>query len=164
MDWRLTVIFLHLTGVFIFLLAHGTSVSVSFRLKREVNPDRIRALLDLSVQSFAGMGVGLVLLLISGIVGGFIGNYWGRGWIWAAIVILILVSAGMTFFGSMFYTKVRAAVGVPPYKQSDQQPLGAAKDATEIAALLNTNQPILLSIIGFGGILIILWLMIFKPF
>lgn len=156
--------FLHVAGAFIFLLAHGASANASLQLKRERNPDRIRALLDMSIQSFAGMGVGLVLLLITGIIGGFIGNYWGRGWIWAAIILLIALIGGMSGFGSAYYTKVRSAVGVPAYKRSDQQPLDTTQSEAEIAALLNNNRGILLTVMGLGGILIILWLMMFKPF
>ena len=70
----------------------------------------------------------------------------------------------MSMLGSRFYTKVRAAVGVPPYKRSDQQPIGEVKSEEEIAKLLDTNQPVILSLIGFGGVLIIAFLMMFKPF
>ena len=36
--------------------------------------------------------------------------------------------------------------------------------AAELDALLTGSQPVLLTVIGFGGLLLILWLMMFKPF
>ncbi len=40
--------FLHVLGVFAFLMAHGASASMLFRLRRERDPEKIRTLLDLS--------------------------------------------------------------------------------------------------------------------
>jgi uncharacterized membrane protein len=157
--------FLHVASVFLFLLSHGASANISFQLKKERQPDRIRALLDLSAWSFIGMGVGFLLLLITGIIASFAGPWAAKnGWIWVSIGLLLAITVSMSILGSAFYTKVRAAVGVPPYKRSTQQPLGETKSEEEIAKLLNTNQPIVLSVIGFGGILIIAYLMMFKPF
>ncbi len=40
------------------------------------------------------------------------------------------------------------------------QPVGAA----EMDALLAAGRPMLITMIGFGGIAVIAWLMMFKPF
>lgn len=157
--------FIHVASVFMFLLSHGASANVAFQLKNERTPDRIRALLDLSSWSFIGMGVGFLLLLITGIIDAFDPVWVGHnGWIWLSVGLLLAITVSMSFLGSAFYTKVRAAVGVPPYKRSNQQPIGETKSEEEIAKLLNTNQPLILTLIGFGGILIIAFLMMFKPF
>ncbi len=158
------IVFLHLTGVFVFLLGHGASANVAFKLRGERNPDRIRALLDLSLTSFGGMYVGLLLLLITGIIAGFMGNHWIHGWIWASIVLLIALFVLMYLLGTSYYNKVRHAVGVPIYKRSDQQPLGETKSEPEITALVNTSQPLIVMVVGVVGLLLLLWLMMFKPF
>src|SRR5947209_1968551 len=44
-------VFIHLAGVFGFLLAHGVSVSVLFRLQKERNPERVNDLIALSGSS-----------------------------------------------------------------------------------------------------------------
>ena len=41
-------VFLHIAGVFAFLTAHGVSVGVAFKLRRERDPQRILALNELS--------------------------------------------------------------------------------------------------------------------
>lgn len=158
------IVYLHIAGVLLFLLGHGASANVAFALRRERNPDRIRALLDLSLNSCIWMYGGLVLLLLSGIVAGFMGNHWGRGWIWAAIVIFVVLFVGMYALGSAPLGRVRQAVGLQPYRRTGQVPLGEVKSEAELNALLNTNQPIYVMVLGLGGLLIILWLMMFKPF
>lgn len=108
--------FIHVASVFMFLLSHGASANDAFQLKNERTPDRIRALLDLSAWSFIGMGIGFLLLLITGIIDAFdpvrVGH---NGWIWLSVGLLLAITVSRSFLGSAFYTKVRAAVGVPPY-------------------------------------------------
>ncbi len=158
------IVFLHIAGVFVFLLGHGASLNVAFKLRGERNPERIRALLDLSLTSFISMYAGLLLLLVTGIIAGFMGNWWGQGWIWAAGVLLVALFFSMYLFGSRYYNRVRNAVGLGDYKSSNAQALGETASEGQIAALLNTAQPLLLTVLGLGGLLIILWLMMFKPF
>ena len=57
------IVFLHVAGVFIFLLGHGGSANAAFQMKHERDPDRLRALLDMSVRSFIGMYLILWLMV-----------------------------------------------------------------------------------------------------
>lgn len=158
------IVFVHIAGVLLFMLGHGASANVALALRRERDPERIRALLDLSVSSFSWAYLGLVILLIAGIVAGFMGNHWGRGWIWTAIVVLVVLGVAMYALGSAPMGRLREAVGLKPYRRTGQIPLGEVKSETEIAALLTNNQGIYLTVLGLGGILILLYLMVFKPF
>ena len=49
------LVFVHLLGLFGFLLAHGASSSAAFALRRERNLERVRALLELSANSYGVM-------------------------------------------------------------------------------------------------------------
>lgn len=158
------IVYLHIAGVFIFLLGHGGSANAAFQIKRERNPDRLRALLDLSVWSYIGMYAGLLLLLVTGIVAAFMGSYWGKGWVWASIMILVALGIIMWIFGSAYYGKVRTAVGLAPYRRTEQMAPGNPASEQELDALLRSNQPIILTVSGLLGLLLILWLMMFKPF
>ena len=66
-------VFIHLAGVFGFLLAHGVSVSVLFRLQKERNPERVNDLIALSGSSIRMFYVSLGVLVAGGIVAGFVG-------------------------------------------------------------------------------------------
>ena len=78
------VVYLHVLATLTFLLAHGVSRVVAWRLKNRPDPAQARAWLELNANgAVVGMFYGsLLLLLISGIVSGFIGDWWGQGWIW----------------------------------------------------------------------------------
>ena len=45
------LVFLHMTSVVGFVLAHGASASMGLRLRRETSPDSIRSLVVLSTLS-----------------------------------------------------------------------------------------------------------------
>ena len=69
-----------------FFIAHGTSMAVAFRLKRERDPERVRALLDLSGWATALPGATLAPLgFVAGIAAGFMatgGDRLGSGSPW----------------------------------------------------------------------------------
>jgi len=159
------IVYLHIASVFIFLLGHGVSVHVAFVLRRERNLDRLCALLDLSLFSYLSMMIGLVLFLVTGIIAGIMGSHWGRWWIWTAVVLLVALFVFMSAYGAQYYSRIRIAVGLKPYRRTDQVvPLGPVVSEFEIGALLNSNRPMILLLVGVMGLLVILWLMMFKPF
>ena len=158
------IVFLHVIAVFGFLLAHGASASVAFRVRSERNLDRLHALLELSGASQGVMYASLGLLLLTGIIAGFMGNWWSRGWIWLSLGLLIAIMVAMYALGSNYYGKVRKATGLEFMDGMKPHPPMEPVGAEEIDALLASGRPMLIAVIGFGGIAVIAWLMMFKPF
>jgi hypothetical protein len=157
-------VYLHIAGVFGFLMAHGVSAGVALRLGSEREPERIRALLDLSGHAIRFMYLALLLLLAGGVAAGFSGGWWGQLWIWAALVVLVLIFVGMQVRGSGYYTSLRKAIGAQYFEGRKVQPPLPPKSAEEIAALVSPARGMELLGIGVVGLLIILWLMVLKPF
>jgi hypothetical protein len=151
------MVFLHIAGVFAFLTAHGVSVGVAFRVRGERDPRRILALLELSAWSTSLMYLGLLLLLTGGVIAGFIGDWWGSGWIWVSLGTLVLVMIGMYMVAAGYYKRLRLIVGA----MADGS---QAVSDERLSELLEGPRPWVLAVIGFGGILFILYLMLFKPF
>ncbi len=106
----------------------------------------------------------MLVLLLSGIIGGFMGHWWGEGWIWLSLALLIGINAAMFLIGSRHYTRLRKALGMPWFDRRKVQPPGEPASVEEIDALLAGAPAMSMTVIGFGGIAVILWLMIFKPF
>ncbi len=158
------VTYLHVFGVFVFLLAHGASFAVAFKLRRERNLERVRALLELSTEMFGVMYGSLLAILVLGIVAGFMGSWWGHGWIWASIVLLVLLVVLMGARGSSYYGTLRQAVGMPYMEGFKIVPGVAPKSEQEIDALLNSSRAFEITAIGVIGLAALLWLMMFKPF
>ncbi len=158
------IVFLHVLGGFGFILAHGASAAVSFRLRRERNLERIRALLDLSGSSLNVLYISLLVLLAGGITAGFMRRWWGHGWIWVALGLLIAILVAMYLRGTSYYTSVRKAAGLEYMVGSKPHPPEPPASPEEIDALLSSSRPVELAVIGGVGLAAILWLMIFKPF
>ncbi len=156
------IVLLHVVGAFVFALAHGVSVAVSLRLRTVSDRGELRGLLALSQLSIGGLYVGLVLLLIGGVWAGFAGDHWGRAWIWAAIAILVIITAAMYAIATPFYSRLRVAAGatVDPTQVERAEPI-AEGDLAEMTA---SGRPLALAAIGGIGLLLILWLMVVKPF
>jgi len=158
------IVFIHIVGVFAFLLAHGVSAAVLLRLRSERDPAAVRTLLDLSARSMIAMAIGGLVWLVSGILAGFSGNFWttGRYWIWASLVIAFVIIGVMTPWGRLYLDKVRAAVGIDP-KTGTIDAL-APVDPAALDAAIKSGRPMLLAGIGFGGLIVLAYLMMFKPF
>jgi Predicted integral membrane protein (DUF2269) len=157
------VVFLHVLGAFVFVLAHGVSMIVSFRLQRERDRVRQAALLELSQLGIGLTYIGLLVLLLAGIVAGFMGGHWGRLWIWTALGILVVIVAVMYVVATPFYGRMRAAAGVPGTEQTGARLQPPATPA-DLDALATSSRPIILALVGGVGLAAIIWLMLFKPF
>ena len=157
------VVLLHVLGAFAFVLAHGVSMVVSFRLRGERDPARQAQLLELSGVGVGLMYIGLAVLLVAGVAAGFLGNHWGRGWIWAALAALVVVIAVMYAVATPFYGRMRAAAGVPGSQQMAARLKPPATPA-DLGALATSNRPLLLAAVGGIGLVVIVWLMLSKPF
>ena len=157
-------VFIHVLGVFLFLIFHGASVAVLFRVRNERDPLVLRPLLDLSARSVAGMGIGAAIWFFAGILAGFSGNFWatGRLWLWVSLVLTVVIVGLMTPLGAFYINRVRSAVGIDPKTRAVDPAFVADPAAIEAAA--RSGQPMLLAAIGFGGLAVLLYLMMFKPF
>jgi hypothetical protein len=158
------IVLIHVVGVLIFVLAHGVSVGVLLRLRSERDPAALRTLLDLSRRSLTVAGIGFLIWFLGGILAGFSGNWWttGRLWIWASLVIAIVITGLMTPMGRFYLNRVRTALGVDP-KTGVYDP-AVHVDSAAVEAAIASGQPALVAGIGILGLLVLLWLMMAKPF
>jgi hypothetical protein len=152
-------VFLHMLGVFGFLLAHGVSIFVAFRVQQEKDIHAIRALLGLSARAVMMTTMSLLVLLIGGVVAGFMGHWWSHGWIWTALVVFVLVWMLMSIFTGPAFRKARMAVGFTGPTTIDESIV-----SDKLPEALAELRPWLAAVIGGVGLLVILWLMMLKPF
>jgi cytochrome bd-type quinol oxidase subunit 2 len=150
-------VLLHIVGVAGFLLSHGVSMFVLFRI-REGGLDRERILdyATLSGQTTAPMYLFLAMLLVGGIAAGIVGKWFSYFWIWGALIVLVLTMAGMYGVARPYFARVKAACEVRPSgvpRVSDE----------ELAQILRGPTTQVIAAIGGIGLLIILYFMVFKP-
>ena len=163
MNLYASVVFVHVTTVMLFFIAHGTSMAVAFALKRETDPARVRALLDLSRFSLGAPAIFVIVVgLLTGILAGFMGNHWGRLWIWVSLVVFLAVAGAMTPLASLRLNPIRAAAGMAPANKKDAVP--PVEDAEELRRLIDAWRPLPIAAMGLTAFVVILWLMLLKPF
>jgi hypothetical protein len=158
------IVFLHVISTFAFLLSHGAAVSMSFALKRERDLQKIKALLDLSNTSNPLMLWTLLSTIVFGVMAGFQLNWWRFGWIWTSLVLLVIIVFLMARLGAEVYGEARKVAGLPYKIKGKPFPPEPPKSDEELFAILEKSNPVLLTIIGYGGYAVIAWLMLVKPF
>jgi hypothetical protein len=156
------MVFLHLLGSFAFVLGHGASIAVAFRLRKERDRARIAALLDVSSWGITFMYIGLLVLIVAGVVLGFMGGYWGSWWLWVSIVLFVLVMGAMYGIAMPYYRGVRVLSGA---RMPESARAKAEERATEglLETLPTSWRPSALAAIGGVGLAVIIWLMIAQP-
>jgi hypothetical protein len=163
MDWQPWLKLLHVTAGFTFAMAHGVSAFTVLKLRGERDPSRVTALLDLSKFSLPISDLAILVLLASGIASGFVGSYWGHAWIWIAIGLLVFLFIFMGLRGVRYHDTARHALGTAGFYDKKGAPIPEA-DPAALAAALDSPRAMELAAVGGIGLLVILWLMVVKPF
>jgi hypothetical protein len=158
------LVFLHVLSALTFFLAHGTSAAMAFKLRRETDLARIRAMLDLSDSTLEVMVVAFIGLGLTGIALPFFNQNWNKGWVWTAIILMIFVFLWMVWMNERAYKTLRRLVGLPYRRGSKEYPAEPPASVEEVTAVLKKGNVTGLVLVGYVIPAIVLWLMIFKPF
>lgn len=158
------IVFLHVLGAFTFVMAHGASATVVFKLRRETSRERIAALLDLSSASLRVMYLALLVMLLAGLAVGFWSSWWGQGWIWLTLGLLLAETAAMWAMATRPFSRLRQALGPPRLSGGEPQPAVPPASAELVIACSAAIHPLAITVVGFGGLALMVWLMRFKPF
>ena len=157
----------HVLSAMAFILIHGFSGLIALRVRAERDRSRLTGLLDLSAGWLNWGWLALATVLASGILAGIAGGWWtsGRLWIWASLIVFIAVGAAMTPIAAGYMEAARHAVGMPSVmdRRKNVEPPPAASDA-ELERILSSSRPLVTTVIGLGGIAVLTWLMMMKPF
>ncbi len=153
LEWA---VYLHILGALLFMLAHGASAAVVFRLRRERDPNAVRVLLGLSGVTIPALYLGLLLLIGAGLWAAGSGGWFSAGalWLWVSIVLLVVVLGVMYGMLTPAFKRLRQTVGDG----------SAPVDQAALDQALAAPGPMIGAGLGLLGIVLILWLMVLKPF
>jgi hypothetical protein len=158
------LIFLHVLSALTFFLAHGASAAMAFKVRKETDLARIRAMLDLSESTIEIMFVSFLGMGLTGVALPFLIRIWNKGWVWASIILMIFVFIWMVWMNERAYKTLRKLVGLSYRQGSKEYPAEPPAGAEEVAAQLKKLSVKGLVLVGYVIPTIVLWLMIFKPF
>ncbi len=151
--WRL----LHLAGIFGFLICHGVSMFVLYRIRNvQLDRSKIGELISFSGLTTMPMYVSMAVLVAGGVGAAVTIDAFSHPWLWLSIAILLITVGMMLAVASPYFKKITAAC--------ELRPSGVPRKADEeLEALLHSRATTLITAIGSAGLASILYLMIFKP-
>ena len=138
------IVFVHIASVLGLLLVHP--VTVAFHLKEERNDVRIRELLEVSEAASTLRWTFFGLTIATGILLGVMSGSWGTAWFVASLAIFVAIGLVMNVYGGRTIDRI-----------------ADTKDDAEMERLLSRFQPMILAVTGTVGLLLVLYLMLFKP-
>ncbi|MFN2609820.1 MAG: DUF2269 family protein [Actinomycetota bacterium] len=151
------LVLVHIIGVLGFVATHGVSMVIGFKVRKEGDPKTVALLIALSRSTFNYMYAFTLILLAGGISAGFVGHLWGTGWMWTALVLLVLIFGYMSAVPAPFYGKLRQAAEI---ESSGGSPI----PGQDLVSLRVSKIPTVTSVIGIVGLALIAWLMVMKPY
>jgi hypothetical protein len=155
------LLFLHVGAVLLFLLAHGIHVTVMWKWRLEPDPERgltlFHGIPDAPVTRFLAVAV-----VVTGLLLGFAGGWWRQWWMWLALAMFIGIWGAMLRWGGGFFDLVQEAAERAIEERSGGSGSTAAMEAYH-ATRRGWHPPGMMAV-GIGGLAVILWLMMFKPF
>ena len=158
------LVFLHTLSALLFFLAHGTSVAMTFQIRKERDFARIGALLDLSASTFKFMILSFLALGLTGLAMPFILKIWNQGWVWASVILMVVVIVQMGMMNDKRYKHLRRMIGQPYMIGGKHFPAEAPASQSEVEAHIQKLKVGELVGVGIVIPIIVLWLMVFKPF
>ena len=158
------LVFLHVLAALTFFLSHGASAPMAFRIRKETDIARIRALLDLSESTIEIMFVSFLGMGLTGIILPFLLHTWNKGWVWTSIILMVFVFTWMVWMNERAYKTLRKLVGLPYRQGSKEYPAEPPASVEDVTAQLKKTNVTGLIVVGFLIPTLVLWLMVFKPF
>jgi hypothetical protein len=160
MDMYKWIVFLHISIIFIFLIQHAAEISVTFKLRKQEQPDGIFAAYSfLPHNNSRNLRITYSLIIITGAVAGLISPWWKVGWMWTALGTMIVIWIVMNRFGGRYLNAVDAIMDQALKNKNDTSVIQIFR-----SKLKARREPEIMTVTSVVGMLIILWLMIFKPF
>lgn len=155
------IVYLHVAGVLGFMLAHGAEVAVMLRQRSEPDPEKSLALFEV-LSGLKVLRLMLGIVIVTGLVLGVLQPWWRQAWFWLALALLVGITLAMRRWGAGYYELVeRAATDALQERATNP---GSQEAAARFAKARRSWEPIGMLVIGLGGVAVILWLMMFKPF
>lgn len=160
-----TLVLLHVLAAFFFVLVHGPSVYAMWQLRRERDPVRAGALLDLSSAATGATWNAFGALALTGILVALAEHTWRLRWVWGSAVLFVAVSVSMSLLGARPMNHARGALGRKWFDGKRTQPETGIVDAPAFeraTAMILARAPYVM-IIGVGGLAGLVWLMVARP-
>jgi small-conductance mechanosensitive channel len=155
------LVFLHILFAFLFMLAHGVHAAAMLEFRGEPDPERSLTFFNI-VPTPMLIRVLTVLLGFPAFAAVALAGWWQKGWVWASVVVFVIISFVMFQYGAGYYNIIEGAARRAVEARKTNVNVPAAMEVFDKAR--NAPNAMVVSVVGIVGLAIILWLMRFKPF
>ena len=154
------IVYVDVTVIFIFLIQHAAEIIVTFKLREQKEPEGVFATYAFMPNNNSrNLRITYSLIILTGAVAGFMSVWWRQGWMWAALGVMIVIWIVMNQIGGKYLTAVDAITDHAIKNKADESAIEKFR-----RDLKSRREPEIMTITSVIGMLIILWLMMFKPF
>ena len=138
------------------MAAHGTSMAATVMVRRMRDPQRISGVLQLSATTVLAFYVSTLVLLVGGIGAGLQGRWFEQGWIWLSVGLFVAIGILMFPMARGYFRRIRTVI--------ELMESGTAVTQEDFVRVLNSGNPMVTVATGSVVILLIVYLMVLKPF
>ncbi len=158
------IVLLHILSALGFIMAHGVSAMMIFKVSRERKYENLCNYLEISGMSMRPAMLALHGVEITGIVLTIMGKWWMMGWIWASLALFALVGFVMGKYAAAYMGRVRKAMGMLSQKELRKGVRPNPAPYEKLLEIVESGRPRLVASAGLGGLAMIVALMTLKPF
>lgn len=158
------IVLLHILSALGFIMAHGVSAMMIFKVSRERKYENLCNYLEISGMSMRPAMLALHGVEITGIVLTIMGKWWMMGWIWVSLALFALVGFVMGKYGAAYMGRVRRAMGMLSQKELRKGVRPNPAPYEKLLEIVESGRPRLVASAGLGGLAMIVALMTLKPF
>jgi amino acid transporter len=142
------------------MLSHGAHAAAMLKFRSEPDPERSLTFFnnvpDIKYVRYLTVAMGLF-----GFAAAFMNEWWRQWWIWLSALVFVMVSWVMRQYGAGYYgTIFNAAQRLIEARKTNVDLTAAQKEFDEAR---NAPNAMIVSVVGVAGLVILLWLMRFKP-
>ncbi len=158
------VVFLHVMSALGFIMAHGVSAMMIFKVSRERKYENLCNYLDISSAALRPAMLALHGVEITGITLTLMAHWYLMGWIWASLGLFIAIGVVMGKYGAGYMNSVRKAMGILSPRDLKKGVRPNPLPYEQLVEVVAKGHPRLVAAAGLSGMAMIVALMTLKPF
>ena len=158
------IVFLHVISAMGFIMAHGVSAMMLFKVSRERKYENLCNYLEISSFALRPAMLALHGVELTGITLTLMGHWWMMGWIWASLALFVAVGFVMGKYAAGYMNRVRSAMGIVSQKELKKGARPMPAPYEKLLEIVETGRPRLVASAGLSGLAMIVALMTLKPF
>ena len=155
------LVLLHIFFAFLFMLGHGAHVAAMLKFRGELDPEKSMTFWNI-VPDIKYVRYLYIAMGVFGFIAAFMTPWWKQGWVWLSAIVFLIISFVMYKYGAGYYSIIEGAATRLIEARKTNTNLSVAQKEFDNAR--NAPHIIVVSVVGVVGLVIILWLMRFKPF